>query len=201
MEVVADGEDGGASVGALERANEVRAEWGDVLELVDQHVGEWRRPSAGGDGAGTLRDHVLEIGLAVRGELMLVSREHPREEAREQLRAVPVGPPALLSIRDRLQLLERRGGALVQSKEAHEQRDQHTEARRHEFANQFLHFVLLHYVREGVQEIDQEKLPPLLRLKNNNSLADAIADLGRAEEVGQVFSGFQRFLYSRSEAA
>ncbi len=65
----------------------------------------------------------------------------------------------------------------------------------------FLDFVLLHYVREGVQELDQEKLTPLLRLRYNNSIADALADLGRAEEIGQVFVGFQRYLYQRSVAA
>ena len=59
----------------------------------------------------------------------------------------------------------------------------------------FLDFVLAHYVSEGVQELDQEKLKPLLRLKYNNSIADAVADLGRPEEIGQVFAGFQQYLY------
>jgi hypothetical protein len=39
--------------------------------------------------------------------------------------------------------------------------------------------VLSHYVRVGVQELDQEKLTPLLRLKYNNSIADAVAHLGK----------------------
>lgn len=47
----------------------------------------------------------------------------------------------------------------------------------------------------GVGELDQEKLTPLLRLKYHNSIADAVADLGRPEEIGRVFSGFQRYLY------
>jgi type I restriction enzyme, R subunit len=59
----------------------------------------------------------------------------------------------------------------------------------------FLDFVLSHYVAQGVHELDQEKLTPLLRLRYNNSIADAIADLGRPEEIGAVFAGFQRFLY------
>lgn len=59
----------------------------------------------------------------------------------------------------------------------------------------FLDFVLAHYVSEGVQELDQEKLKPLLRLKYNNSIADAVADLGRPEEIGQVFADFQQYLY------
>ena len=59
----------------------------------------------------------------------------------------------------------------------------------------FLDFVLAHYVKEGVQELDREKLTPLLRLKYNDSLADAVADLGKPEEIGTVFSGFQKYLY------
>ncbi len=59
----------------------------------------------------------------------------------------------------------------------------------------FLDFVLSHYVSVGVEELDQEKLTPLLRLKYQNSLADAVADLGRPEEIGKVFAGFQKYLY------
>ncbi len=59
----------------------------------------------------------------------------------------------------------------------------------------FIQFVLAHYVNEGVQELDQEKLTPLLRLKYNDSIADAIADLGRPEEIGTVFADFQQYLY------
>jgi type I restriction enzyme R subunit len=59
----------------------------------------------------------------------------------------------------------------------------------------FLDFVLSHYVSEGVGELDQEKLTPLLRLKYRNSIADAVADLGKPEEIGRVFSGFQKYLY------
>ena len=59
----------------------------------------------------------------------------------------------------------------------------------------FLDFVLEHYVREGVGELDQDKLTPLLKLKYNDSIADAVADLGAPEKIGQVFAGFQRYLY------
>jgi type I restriction enzyme R subunit len=59
----------------------------------------------------------------------------------------------------------------------------------------FLDFVLSQYVHVGVGELDKEKLSPLLRLKYNNAIADAIADLGRPEEIGKVFSGFQKYLY------
>jgi type I restriction enzyme R subunit len=59
----------------------------------------------------------------------------------------------------------------------------------------FLDFVLQHYVSTGVQELAQEKLTPLLRLRYQNSIADAVADLGKPEEINQLFAGFQRYLY------
>jgi type I restriction enzyme R subunit len=59
----------------------------------------------------------------------------------------------------------------------------------------FLDFVLSHYVAVGVDELDQEKLTPLLRLKYHDSIADAVADLGRPDEIGKVFTGFQKYLY------
>ena len=62
----------------------------------------------------------------------------------------------------------------------------------------FLDFVLFHYVRVGV---DQEKLTPLLRLRYQDSIADAVADLGRPEEIGRAFAGFQKYLYEEQAAA
>lgn len=59
----------------------------------------------------------------------------------------------------------------------------------------FLAFVLSHYVSEGVQELDQGKLKPLLRLKYRDSIADAVADLGSAEQIGEAFADFQKHLY------
>jgi type I restriction enzyme R subunit len=59
----------------------------------------------------------------------------------------------------------------------------------------FLDFVLSHYVSVGVEELDQAKLTPLLRLKYHDSIADAVADLGKPDEIGKVFSGFQKYLY------
>jgi len=66
---------------------------------------------------------------------------------------------------------------------------------------EFLNFVLSHYVRVGVEELDQEKLKPLLRLKYHNSIADALVDLGKAEDLAQVFAGFQKYLYPPRAAA
>jgi len=59
----------------------------------------------------------------------------------------------------------------------------------------FLEFVLQHYVDVGVEELDQEKLTPLLKIKYHDSISDAIADLGDPQEIGAVFAGFQKYLY------
>ena len=64
----------------------------------------------------------------------------------------------------------------------------------------FLDFVLAHYVREGVQELDQDKLAPLLKLRYHDSIHDAIADLGRTEDIRRVFAGFQKYLYQPQPA-
>lgn len=59
----------------------------------------------------------------------------------------------------------------------------------------FLDFVLAHYVSIGVEELDQAKLTPLLKLKYRDSIADAVTDLGKPEDIGRVFAGFQKYLY------
>ncbi len=59
----------------------------------------------------------------------------------------------------------------------------------------FLDFVLSHYVSVGVQELDQDKLTPLLKLRYHDSLPDAMADLGAPAEIKEIFVGFQKFLY------
>jgi type I restriction enzyme R subunit len=64
----------------------------------------------------------------------------------------------------------------------------------------FLDFVLSQYVKVGVDELDQAKLSPLLKLKYNNALADAIVDLGQPEEIGRLFAGFQKYLYREQVA-
>jgi type I restriction enzyme, R subunit len=60
----------------------------------------------------------------------------------------------------------------------------------------FLEFVLAH-ISEGVRELDQDKLIPLLRLRYHNSVADAVADLGKPEQISKVFTGFQKHLYEQ----
>jgi type I restriction enzyme R subunit len=64
----------------------------------------------------------------------------------------------------------------------------------------FLDFVLSHYVAQGVDELGQDKLTPLLRLQYHDSIADALADLGKPEEIGAVFCGFQKYLYEKTAA-
>jgi type I restriction enzyme R subunit len=61
----------------------------------------------------------------------------------------------------------------------------------------FIDFVLAQYVQQGVDELDAEKLSPLLHLKYR-ALNDAFAELGRPEEVRRLFVGFQHFLYERA---
>jgi len=58
----------------------------------------------------------------------------------------------------------------------------------------FLDFVLEHYIQQGVQELDQDKLPHLLELKYH-AVADAVAALGSVPDIREMFIGFQRHLY------
>ena len=60
----------------------------------------------------------------------------------------------------------------------------------------FLDFVLSHYVSVGVEELEQQKLTPLLKLKYHDALADAVADLGKPEDIAKCFTGFQKYLYA-----
>ena len=60
----------------------------------------------------------------------------------------------------------------------------------------FLNFVLLQYVREGVGELDQAKLPHLLELRYR-AIGDAAAELGGVAKIREAFVGFQAHLYAR----
>ena len=61
----------------------------------------------------------------------------------------------------------------------------------------FLNFVLQHYVSTGVQELATEKFTPLLQLRYQNSIADSLADLGPAAEIGRCLRGFSGISTSR----
>lgn len=64
----------------------------------------------------------------------------------------------------------------------------------------FLDFVLAHYVSVVVEKLDQKsshlfssslaQLPQLI--------ADAVADLGRPDEINRVFTSFQKYLYKEA---
>ncbi len=58
----------------------------------------------------------------------------------------------------------------------------------------FLRFVLGHYVEQGVSELDPDKLPQLIELKYN-TVGDAIQELGPVQDIREVFVGFQKRLY------
>jgi type I restriction enzyme R subunit len=59
----------------------------------------------------------------------------------------------------------------------------------------FLDFVLAQYVRQGVEELDQEKLGDLLQLKYH-TVDDAALQLGDVATIRDTFVGFQQYLYS-----
>ncbi|MFH1690566.1 MAG: DEAD/DEAH box helicase family protein [Candidatus Eisenbacteria bacterium] len=61
---------------------------------------------------------------------------------------------------------------------------------------EFLDFVLEQYIKQGVGELDQEKLPHLLELKYH-AVTDAVAVLGNVTNVREMFVGFQEHLYAR----
>ena len=61
---------------------------------------------------------------------------------------------------------------------------------------EFLNFVLEQYVRVGVNELDDDKLPDLLELKYN-AIADAKKALGDIPSIRNAFIGFQAYLYEQ----
>ena len=78
----------------------------------------------------------------------------------------------------------------------------HINARFNAKQQMFLDFVLQHYVAVGVEELQAEKLTPLLLLKYHNSIADALADLGGSPaEIKLAFVDFQKHLYQQAAVA
>ncbi len=59
---------------------------------------------------------------------------------------------------------------------------------------EFLNFVLDQYVKEGVNELDESKLPDLLELKYD-AIDDAKRQLGDIPTIRDTFIGFQAYLY------
>ena len=60
--------------------------------------------------------------------------------------------------------------------------------------------MLEQYIKEGVGELDREKLPQLLELKYHN-VRDAVEQLGSVKSISEVFIGFQQYLYDRNLVA
>ncbi len=58
----------------------------------------------------------------------------------------------------------------------------------------FIDFVLGQYIKQGVDELNQEKLKDLIGLKYL-SIHDATTELGNTSEIRQLFVGFQKYLY------
>jgi type I restriction enzyme R subunit len=87
-----------------------------------------------------------------------------------------------------MQPISREERASVAHREVHERFNDKQQA--------FLDFVLAHYVQEGVEELEQEKLTKLLRLRYHDSIPDAVTDLGGdIDAIRNLFTGFQRYLY------
>ncbi len=59
---------------------------------------------------------------------------------------------------------------------------------------EFIDFVLNKYIEAGISELDQEKLPVLLKNKYQ-SLDDALKNLGDVEQISKLFVEFQKYLY------
>ena len=57
-----------------------------------------------------------------------------------------------------------------------------------------------HHVEEGVDELDLDKLPLLLRLRYN-AISDVAAELGTPVQIREVFVRFQKYLYAEGQAA
>ncbi len=82
----------------------------------------------------------------------------------------------------------------ISRKKRAERGEQNIAAEYDEKLRLFLSFVLSQYVREGVCELDQAKLPELLELKYQ-AVSDAAAELGGVARIRDAFIGFQKHLY------
>jgi len=62
---------------------------------------------------------------------------------------------------------------------------------------EFIEFVLAKYIENGVEELDEEKLPVLLNLKYS-AIPDAEEALGDVDNIRKTFFDFQKELYTKS---
>lgn len=59
---------------------------------------------------------------------------------------------------------------------------------------EFLNFVLEQYIKEDIKELDESKLPTLLKIKYQTT-EDAKKELGEILDIRETFIGFQEYLY------
>ena len=68
----------------------------------------------------------------------------------------------------------------------------------YEFINkkqiEFIRFVLNNYVQEGIDELDISNLSDIINAKYG-SINEAQKELGSADEIKEVFTDFQKYLY------
>ena len=60
---------------------------------------------------------------------------------------------------------------------------------------EFLEFVLSKYIEIGIEELDQEKLPALLKIKYQ-AISDATQTLGGVSKIRNIFIDFQKHLFA-----
>ncbi len=65
---------------------------------------------------------------------------------------------------------------------------------------EFLDFILEHYIQQGVDELAENKLPNLIELKYH-AVRDAVAELGSIADIRELFIGFQSYLYEKEAVA
>lgn len=65
---------------------------------------------------------------------------------------------------------------------------------------EFLDFILEHYIQQGVEELAEDKLPNLIELKYH-AVRDAVTELGSITDIRELFIGFQSYLYAEEAVA
>ena len=61
----------------------------------------------------------------------------------------------------------------------------------------FIEFVLQQYIREGISELDDERIGKLVNLKYGSPM-NALQELGKPDEIRSMFCTFQKYLYKKA---
>ncbi len=61
----------------------------------------------------------------------------------------------------------------------------------------FIEFVLQQYVKEGISELDDERIGKLVNLKYGSPM-NALQELGKPDEIRSMFCNFQQYLYKKA---